>query len=362
MSEETKREELRQAVWRMYEESLAYKFWQGLGSVLSRFPGLRSLVVPLWFSSFVVIVLCILVSALVAWALGVLSPFLWENPYVFLVSFWLWIAINLVDWQIRKNLTAIKVQALEMLELPQGEQGFLAWVKFGFSRRYQFLAVITYYLLIGGGWTITMNFDFTQPLVWVLLLHFALGLGLWIPHLVELVLLIVFYGYYFRRLSLCLFQDDPAGTVSLQILHRCSGQLLLVSALIAALAIPVGVFTNKITTLALVISAIGLWIPLLLFYISTESAFSNHIGLAKNQRLTQLQNQISELEQKTDPPDVDRIKLVRELMEFHEQIKHTPKSLINMDSLLNLFGSLALPFLGALLNILDIWNKLFGTP
>jgi hypothetical protein len=37
-------------------------------------------------------------------------------------------------------------------------------------------------------------------------------------------------------------------------------------------------------------------------------------------------------------------------------------SMINLGSVANLLGSLALPLVGALLSIFDVWQKIFGTP
>lgn len=95
----------------------------------------------------------------------------------------------------------------------------------------------------------------------------------------------------------------------------------------------------------------------------TREDLENLLYIRQNAKpLNSVEINNSIVDQKAVLPDVERIKLVRELLEIHKQIKHTSKSLINIDSLLNLFGSLALPFLGALLNILDIWKILFGVP
>lgn len=362
MSEETRREELRQFIGRMYDESLAYKFWRGISRALSRFPGLGNQDVPLWLSSFFAIVLLVLGSTLFAWAFGVLSPFLWGKSYVLLVSFWLWLAVNLFDWQIKKSLTAIQSQALDMLKLDQGELEVLKWVRFGSSHRLHILFAIIYFVLLPVGWAIGMGFDFSQPLSWALLLHFVLGLGLITPHIVWIGLLIIFYAFHFRLWSFRLFQDNPAGTVSLQILHRCSAQFLLVSALVAAIAIPIGLFAKMLTSLTLILSVILLWIPLLAFYITTERGFSYHIQMAKNNRISELQEQIARLENSTKIPDVETAETIQRLLEIHEGVRRTPNSLVNVESLVNLFSSLALPMLGGLVKLYEMWKQFLGIP
>ena len=136
----------------------------------------------------------------------------------------------------------------------------------------------------------------------------------------------------------------------------------MVSALIATIGIPISFILNNFTQILLVTSAITLWFPLLAFYAVTEQSFSAQIRSSKDRRLTPLQNQITQLDQRTNILDTETLKRVQALLDLHERIRRTPNSLINVESLLNLFGSLALPLLGVLLNILDIWKKLFGIP
>jgi hypothetical protein len=231
-----------------------------------------------------------------------------------------------------------------------------------YYRRREAITAMIFFLIIEIGWIIGMDLDFSNPVSWAFSTLVSIGYAVSVLHGTWVVYIVSFYSYYFKQWELNLFQDNPSGTVSLQTLHRNSGQLLLVIALIVTLGVPAGVFSNMFRVSLLIMSAVGIGIPLLIFYISTENAFSKHIRKAKYHRMAQLQKQISDLEKKKVATNVDKVKLIRELLDFHEQIKRTPNSLVNLDSLLNLFGSLTLPFLGALLNILDIWKNLFGKP
>jgi hypothetical protein len=49
-------------------------------------------------------------------------------------------------------------------------------------------------------------------------------------------------------------------------------------------------------------------------------------------------------------------------LEIHEGVRRTPNSLVNVESLVNLFGSLALPLLGGLVKLYEIGKQLLGIP
>jgi hypothetical protein len=359
MSEFTGRNELHQVINDLFNNSLNQKLWLKISGTISRIPGLQSIFVPFWLSSLLMIILCVLVSLLVAWILGAITAFSLEYRYISLAAFWLWTSLLLSDWQIKKNLKVIGSQ-LSVMFKPSHEKEFIKWVKFFVNRRREAISATLFFLIIEIGWIIGMDLDFSNPVSWAFSTLASMGYAVSVLHSTWVLYIVLFYGYYVKQLELSLFQDNPSGTASLQILHRNSGELLLVLAIIVTLGIPAGIFSNMFRVSLVIMSAVGIGLPLLIFYIATENAFSNHIRKAKYGRMTQLQKQISNLEMKKDAASVDKVKLIRELLDFHEQIKRTPNSLVNLDSLLNLFGSLALPFLGALLNILDIWKNLFG--
>ena len=363
MSEIADREELRQIVAQMYEELLAWKFWRGIGRIFKWLPGAKKTGMTLWLSSFLVIILSIFLCILLAWLIGAIEFFDRLNLiYIASMSAWIWLTINLAEWQIRQSLNSIQKDALDILELPKGEREMMKWAGFVTNRHNQLVATISFFILICTISTLGMKLDFSHALGWIKFLHLLLGTGWWSFHATWMVVLILFYGYHFRRWPTFLFQDDPASTVSLLNLHRCADQLLMVSALIATIGIPISFILNNFTQILLVTSAITLWFPLLAFYAVTEQSFSAQIRSSKDRRLTPLQNQITQLDQRTNILDTETLKRVQALLDLHERIRRTPNSLINVESLLNLFGSLALPLLGVLLNILDIWKKLFGIP
>lgn len=101
---------------------------------------------------------------------------------------------------------------------------------------------------------------------------------------------------------------------------------------------------------------------MLVFYIAIERCFSTHIRAAKSNRLAGLQQQISSLELQAQTPDVKTAELIHRLLDIHDRVRRTPNSLVNVESLVNLFGSLALPLLGGLVKLYEILRQLLGIP
>ena len=363
MSEETRREELRQFIGRLYKDSFAYKFWQGVGRMFAWIPGLGTLELPVYLSSLILILLSAAVCSLIARLVGAADFFSRANTlYVVLSSLWVWLSVIISKWIITRTNLSIQDNLLNMMDLPESEPPLMAWAGFAFNRRNQSIALILYFVTMSILSAIGMQFDYSQLTGWILSLFLALGIlycvffGFWLGAQV------LFFGFYFRRFSLRLFPDNPSATLSLIALHRSAGQLMLVSVLIAALALPVGFFTTFLKSYMVVLSALTLWIPLLAFYISMESGFSVHIRAAKSAKISELQEQISLIEKRGNVRDVETAELLQRMLEMHEAVRRTPNSLVNVESLGNLLGSLALPLLGGVSKLFEFWKQFFGTP
>jgi len=363
MSEAALREELRQSVGRIYAESLAGIVWKKVGRIFGWLPGSHAGQAPLWLASLAVLLLAALICALLAWLTVAVEVFSRFGLGIIVSSLiWMWLSISLADWQIRENLDAIRKDALEILELPAGQVQVQEWVRIVTSRRTQVITAIVFVLLVCTLSSFAMRLDLAQPVGRVVLLGILLATGWWTFHLTGIAALFLFYGYYFSRWPTSLFRDEPASTVSLLILHRRAGQLLLAAAFIIALSIPVGWIAKMLTPDMLLVTGLSLWIPMLVFFAAAEHSFSVQIGRAKDNRLADLQEQIVRLERQGNPPDIGTAEHIQKLLAIHGEVRRSPNSLVNPESLLNLFGALGISLAGVLVKILDAWRTLWGVP
>ncbi|PKN90815.1 MAG: hypothetical protein CVU44_22340 [Chloroflexi bacterium HGW-Chloroflexi-6] len=362
MSEQVKREEIRKLVETIYENSLARSFWRAIGRFFATiFRSRREM--PVSFSSLLTIVISVLFTFLLALILGAQNFFNGEfGAFILLTAGWVWVAIVLSDWQIQQSIKVIREDVVNLLDLAGDQNIVKSWAELIGNRRVQFFVALFWFLMILGLSVFELPLDFARPDGWILALHLALGLLWFVFQLSWFGALILFYGYYLGRLPLNLFPDDPSATPGLLVIHQDVGQLLFVSAFIAALAIPIGMVVGFLSGMVLITSAITLWIPLMMFFVATERSFSVQISYGKNRRLAELQAQISQLENRLDLPGADMVKAIEGLLALHDRVKRAPDSLVNLGSLINLIGSMAMPLVSALLNLLSTWQKFFGFP
>ena len=100
------------------------------------------------------------------------------------------------------------------------------------------------------------------------------------------------------------------------------------------------------------------WTPTLTLFILGHYVFSRLIKRLKHERLGNLQSKIMKLPN-ADELDTKKTAQIMSLMDYHDRVKATPNSLINSQSVVNLFGSLALPLLATLIQALSCIQNLF---
>ena len=170
------------------------------------------------------------------------------------------------------------------------------------------------------------------------------------------------FVFWIRDWKFILFQDDPSKSHVMQVLHQVSSRILFVVALLMALNIILVIPLKLYSQLYMAISISIFWAPALVFFWMSESSFSHLAVEAKFERLNAIQRQIMEIENTQDLKQKESADAVQRLLDLHDRVKAVPVSMINLNSITILLGSLALPLLAFLINIFDIWQKLFQTP
>jgi hypothetical protein len=102
------------------------------------------------------------------------------------------------------------------------------------------------------------------------------------------------------------------------------------------------------------------WIPLIFFFTSIQTSLRKIIVEAKWKIRREIQQQVSSLKNETDLGDKENIEIINELMSFHDRIKGTRDSALNLRSIFSLFNQLLLPTLGYLVANWDKLTNLFS--
>ncbi len=357
------RDTLRKNIEDVYQTSLMRIYWRAIGRGLARLVG-RKGEAPMWVSFAAAFVMVQTITAIVRIALKEqdVTSMILSVQFSYPMLAYCWLGLMIFQAQVERFINYIKTDIVNSLDLPDSQTAIESWLRSVGDRSLQ--APIT---LLFVAWmtilTILVIFgQRNQPAGVSVYIFTALVFVQIIPHMYWIFVAAITFAFSIRQWKFKLFSDDPSKTPVIQTLHRLSSNFLLTIAFLLALnqliALPLGLY-SKFYIIAMIAA---LWTPTLLFFIFRESAFAHLLTNARLERLATLQQQIMEIENKQDMSQKEPAEAVKRLLDLHDRVKSAPVSMINLSSIANLLGSLALPLLGALLSIFDIWRKIFGTP
>ncbi|MBI3189771.1 MAG: hypothetical protein HYZ33_03890 [Ignavibacteriales bacterium] len=360
---EMTRESLREEIERVYQTSLMRMYWRAIGRGLARLIG-RKNEAPAWVSFTVAFMMVQLVTTVARIALKEqqsTAPML-SVQFSYPMLAYCWLGLMIFQMQIERFINYFKTDIVNSLDLPDSQPAIESWLRSAGARSLQapiMLVFVAWMALL----TVLVVFGQSAQSAGVSVYIFTVLVFIQIiPHLYWVMVIAVTFAFSVRQWKFKLFPDDPSKTPVIQTFHRLSSNFLLAIALLLALnqliAFPLDLY-SKFYISAMVAA---LWTPTLLFFIFRESAFAHLLVNARLQRLAIIQQQIMEIESNQDMSQKEPAEAVKRLLDLHDRVKSVPVSMINLSSIANLLGSLALPVLAALLNIFDIWHKIFGTP
>lgn len=355
MSIQTERQHASQVIGELYQNSFFNRYWEAIG----RFLG-RGKPVSIWVSAAVVmsanLLLGVTVSALfgetefttlkailvnlmwVTYSYFVIPPFLSRNKRLF----------EFLQLQFVKSLAdECHIQELQLWASQWiGRQILQFFVSLGLGTFVAFLAFYGIYP--------SAKFSLGQVLIYFINFFHA---GIWFYSLLSLTAFML----KLNKWNLVLYSDDPASSpILLQFEKELRDYIFFfafVSAILLLLVGLVGAFNTTIILTMLVV----VWIPMLVLYVLGNQAFSHQIVRVKYERLEKLQFKIMKLSD-AEKLDKDTIAHIKSLIDYHDRVKSSRNSLYSTESVINLIGSLALPSLGAILSVIDVWQKIFGKP
>jgi hypothetical protein len=155
-----------------------------------------------------------------------------------------------------------------------------------------------------------------------------------------------------------LYENDPARSgivddISAVLNRYMYGYVLLNAVLQLSLAI-----ANLPIIVQLVLMITFGWIPVIIQYLVNQVCIRTIIFLSKRKTLNRIQAEIQILHE-GNIQNKENIETINRLMDYHERIRTTPNSILNMQSLGNFLNQLALPLLGFLLANINTIIDLF---
>jgi hypothetical protein len=358
---EMTREGLRDEIEQVYQTSLMRRYWGFVGRGLARLVGGKG-EAPMWVSVMMMMLLIQIITAATAFILKDRSATSVSFIYNYPMLFYIWFCVIVLHGQVERFIGYFKNDFVSALNLSPSQSGMEAWLRNVGRRSTQVLTTLFVIEFMTSVTIYVLYSQRSQPAGISVYLFTVLVFANIASHLYWILIFSITFAFSTRKLSLNLFSDDPSKTPVIQEMHQVSSNLLLMVALLLAVNILIIIPLNLYSRIYLIAVVTAFWVPLLLYFLFSESAFSRLLIETKLKRLEILQHQIMDIENNQDMSQKEPAEAVQRLLDLHDRAKSAPVSLINLSSIANLLGSLALPLLAALISIFDIWQKIFGTP
>jgi len=234
---------------------------------------------------------------------------------------------------------------------------FENWLKQACNRRIHFLVTIIVTLLFGLYTMSTPNNLLDQFGGYGFRLLFIIA-SIFAFVSIYLFLMIIFLSARLRQYDLKLFAADPGSS---EIVSRLSGVLSFLVYFIAALgAIAALNVALDGFSIADVLILISMWLPIIAFFILNHTSLSSIIRRAKWKTLNEIQAKVEKLQATENFEDKETMEAINRLMDYHDRVKATRNSAVDLGAILNFINSLLLPLLAFLLGNLDAVLKLFA--
>jgi len=175
---------------------------------------------------------------------------------------------------------------------------------------------------------------------------------------IYLYLMVILLSARLRRYDLKLFAADPASS---ELVSRLSSELSFIVYFVAALG-AIGALNVALDGFSIVdvVLLIGVWLPIIAFFILNQTSLSSMIQRVKWKTLNEIQMKVEKLQISKNFGNQETMDAIKRLMDYHNQVKATRDSALDFKAYLSFINSLLLPLLAFLLGNLDLMLALFA--
>ena len=195
-----------------------------------------------------------------------------------------------------------------------------------------------------------IGYGFTIALMIIQLLGYAI----FYPFLMVLLL-----SAQLRRYDLKLFAADPGNS---EIVYRLSGKLAFAVYFFAVYVASLTLFAAllKLLVISNIFVFLILWLIIIAMFILNQTSLSTIIRRAKWKTLNEVQAKIEKLRASKGFGSPATMDAISKLLDYHDRVKATRNSAIDLGTVLNFINSLLLPLLAFILGNLDLVLNLFA--
>jgi hypothetical protein len=174
-----------------------------------------------------------------------------------------------------------------------------------------------------------------------------------------LFLMLILLSLRLHGYDLRLFSADPSNS---EIVSRLSSKLTLSLYFIAGY----GTINTLLTALSGVYGwslgitqVLFIWLPIIVMFILNQTSLSSIIRRVKWKTLNEIQAKVEKLQAAENYEDKETMDAINRLMDYHDRVKRTRNSAIDLSTTLNFINSLLLPLLAFVIGNLSLVLSLF---
>jgi hypothetical protein len=259
---------------------------------------------------------------------------------------------------IQRTFVTLRDELLDSVETSAGISSLCRWLTAVTSWKWPILCSLFYVVinLVYGAFFLE---DMIMPMH-IVVVGFAMFilLGMMIYYLLLFILLP-------GRLSRCHYRLNAFDPVSSEVVTHLSSLLNYIAYMIAFLLAAVALFAVSLVTFDVsnLIIAIPMWLVLIVIFVTNQISLSRIIRRAKRESLNQVEAHMAMLRRKKDLSDKETIEALMRTWDFHDRIKGTRNSVLDLRGIMNFINTLLIPLVAFLVanrnEILEIigWRK-----
>jgi len=307
---------------------------------------------PFWYNGLVIT----LVILIIAFGTSILLA---ESPTLemMLISIWGatmgYLVLTVTYVFSRLFLSRLKDSVVEAIESIADLESLQNWLTITFDLKKQFIAALLMGLTLGLAtpffWSaIRGAYSGWGPVVGVALIWFQGGLG-WYFVFPVLVWLTQLDNYHFK-----LYAANPSSSEIILRLSDLLNNLVYAGAVLGAIfTLGLIYFQLLNRTVSVLFMFLGTWAPLIILFTSSQYTLARLITAAKWDTLSRVQTEIEKLTLRDNILDKETFEAVNRLMDYHDRIRTTRNSALDLRAGLNFLNSLLLPLLAFVLANID---------
>jgi hypothetical protein len=169
-----------------------------------------------------------------------------------------------------------------------------------------------------------------------------------------MLLLARMHGYDLR-----LFTADPSSSELISRLSGKFGFFLYFVAVYAATLTLISTWSGFMSSFGINL-VLFLWLPIIAIFILNQTSLSSIIRRAKRKTLNEIQVKVEKLQTAKNFEEKETMEAINRLLDYHDRVKATRNSAIDLGTTLNFINSLLLPLFAFVLGNLDLVLNLFA--